>query len=276
MKDRVISTIVIILLIIAMFFFDDSFPLLLNISISIISMFCVHEIIKASGLTKHKFFYYPSIVVAFLVPLFTVVIDEITLIIYAAYSVAMFLGLMFHHTQITFRDLATIYSMSVLIPCALQTIVLARELDPVHGAFYSVIACVAAWIPDVGAFIVGTFFGKRKLAPKISPKKTVEGLIGGVVTNIIALAGLGVIFAFVYTDAVISVSNLMILGVIGLFGALVGTMGDLSFSLIKRSCGIKDFGQIIPGHGGLLDRFDSVIFTAPFVYILFIFLPLVS
>ena len=98
--------------------------------------------------------------------------------------------------------------------------------------------------------------------------------MGGIIVDIVIMLLCGVAFSQLYYGGAVGV-NYPVLFLIGLFGSVLSMMGDLSFSLIKRSCHIKDFGQVIPGHGGILDRFDSVIFTAPFVYILVGFLPLV-
>lgn len=138
--------------------------------------------------------------------------------------------------------------------------------------FYVIIAVFAAWVSDVGAFAAGSLWGKHKLCPSISPKKTVEGLIGGFVLNIAAMLVFGLVFSWSYGGTV--PVNYLTLGLIGLFGSALSVVGDLSFSLIKRSCHIKDFSNILPGHGGILDRFDSVIFVAPFVLLLVQVLPI--
>ena len=135
------------------------------------------------------------------------------------------------------------------------------------------IAVLSAWVADAGAYFAGTFFGKHKLCPNISPKKTIEGAIGGVVVDVLVMLLCGVLFTELYYQGQAK-ADYLVLFIIGFFGAALSILGDLSFSIIKRSCHIKDFGQVIPGHGGILDRFDSVIFTAPFVYLLVSFLPL--
>lgn len=111
---------------------------------------------------------------------------------------------------------------------------------------------------DTGAYLAGRAFGKHKLAPSISPGKTVEGLVGGLVLAGIAAAVVTQVFSPQY--------NLWILCGLGMIVALVGVLGDLSESLLKRGFGVKDSGQIIPGHGGILDRLDALLFTAPVVY----------
>ena len=120
---------------------------------------------------------------------------------------------------------------------------------------------VAAFMSDSAALFTGMACGKHKLAPKASPKKTVEGAMGGLVGGVLGMIVFRIVFFFV-TLQPLSIGWCM---VIGLVGAFMGQLGDLSFSVIKRQCGIKDYGTIFPGHGGILDRFDSVMFIAPFV-----------
>ena len=174
----------------------------------------------------------------------------------------------------TFREIGVVYSMTLLIPTALGTLVGLRALGGNHGMFYVIIGIFSAWIADVGAFFAGSFLGKHKLCPQISPKKTVEGLVGGFVLDMAAMLVFGYIFQVLLYSYEVQISYLSLF-LIGLIGAALSVIGDLAFSLIKRSCHIKDFSEIIPGHGGILDRFDSVIFVAPFVYFVVQFLPIV-
>lgn len=116
---------------------------------------------------------------------------------------------------------------------------------------------IASWGADTGAYFAGNAFGKTKLAPKVSPKKTVEGLIGGVITAVI----LCVILSMVFEPSLIPHSI-----AIGVIGSLISVVGDLSASKIKREMDVKDYGHIMPGHGGVMDRFDSVILVTPFIY----------
>lgn len=116
---------------------------------------------------------------------------------------------------------------------------------------------LTAFGTDIFAYFTGYFFGKHKLSPSISPKKTIEGAVGGVVGSVI----LSVTFILIVQ------ANLIFHGlVMGILGSVISQFGDLTASIIKRKIGIKDYGNLIPGHGGVLDRFDSVLFTAPFIY----------
>ncbi len=272
MKERVTSGVMLVAILIAIVFFNDSFPLALNIAIAVVSALAVYEIIKALGLANRWFLLFPSLIAAVAVQFLTV--EHANLIIYSAYTACVFGSMLQYHREVTFREVAVVYSMVVMIPLALQTIVLVRGLSENHGMFYALICVFAAWIPDAGAFFVGKAFGKHKLCPEISPKKTVEGFVGGIVTNIVIIQLAGWFFSAVFYGGERHVNALSLL-LIGLFGALLSVLGDLSFSLIKRSCHIKDFGNVLPGHGGILDRFDSVIFTAPFVYLVTLVLPMV-
>ncbi len=273
MRSRIISGVVMVSFFATVVLFNDSFPVALNIAIAIVSAMCVFELINASHLLRHWALVYPSLIVSCVLPFLGVEHHE-NFVIYAAYSLCIFLALIIYHKTVSFKDLAIIYSMSIMIPTALQTIVYTRDLSVEHGMFYAMLAILAAWAPDVGAYFAGTFFGKHKLCPEISPKKTVEGFIGGIVFSVFAMIVIGYIFTFMYYQGERQV-NFVVMIIAGIGGALISAAGDLSFSVIKRSCGVKDFGHVIPGHGGFLDRFDSVIFTAPFIYILVSRFPLV-
>ncbi len=116
---------------------------------------------------------------------------------------------------------------------------------------------LTAFGTDILAYFTGYFFGKHKLCPKISPKKTIEGSIGGISGSVILCAAFGYFFFEKLLLHCIA---------IGILGGIISQFGDLTASIFKRKMGIKDYGNLIPGHGGILDRFDSVLFTAPMVY----------
>lgn len=139
------------------------------------------------------------------------------------------------------------------------------QTDLRAGQFLVLLPLLAAWGADTCALFAGMFFGKHKLAPVVSPKKTVEGAIGGVIGGAVL-----VLLVALLMNATLGLKMpLWSAVVLGAVGAVLGEIGDLSFSVIKRQTGIKDYGHIFPGHGGVLDRFDSVLFVAPFAEILF-------
>lgn len=150
----------------------------------------------------------------------------------------------------------------------LSHIYLIREFT--HGKIFVWLAFLAAFGCDTGAYFIGVKFGKHKLIPSLSPKKTIEGSIGGIVTATVLslLYGVWVQSFFVIEDVNIP----LLCGLTGFIGSFLAQVGDLSASAMKRMAGVKDFGNLIPGHGGVLDRFDSVILTAPVVYYLMLFL----
>jgi len=138
-----------------------------------------------------------------------------------------------------------------------------------QGAFLVWLVFICSWGSDTCAYCVGMLMGKHKMAPKLSPKKSVEGAVGGVV----GAALLGALYALAINHFWSGVSaDVVMYAAIGGVGALISMVGDLAASAIKRNHDIKDYGNLIPGHGGILDRFDSVIFTAPIIYYMAIML----
>lgn len=159
--------------------------------------------------------------------------------------------------EVKWHELATAFFAITVIPYAFSAFL--RLDDAGYHRAFLLLPLIFSFGSDTGAFFSGLAFGKHKLAPKVSPKKTVEGAIGGLVGNVIG----GVVFALIMNgcfDQSISYLRIALLGVIC---SVVAQLGDLSFSLIKREFGIKDYGTLFLAHGGVLDRFDSVIFVAP-------------
>ena len=163
-------------------------------------------------------------------------------------------------------NVMTVFFGIVYVPVMLSFIYLTRMLQ---GGFYLVwLIFLSSWGCDTFAYCVGMLIGRHKLAPTLSPKKSVEGGVGGV----IGAAVLGAVFAFVMNQfAETSVNSGLCAAICGVGGA-ISQIGDLCASAIKRNHEIKDYGKLIPGHGGILDRFDSVIFTAPIIYYLTVYL----
>jgi len=154
-----------------------------------------------------------------------------------------------------------------LIPAALAALVALKCME--QGRYLVLLAVMLAFITDGGAYFAGVFLGKHRGITRVSPNKSLEGYIGGFVT--------GIVFAVLYGLVVSAITkqpvNYISLVLIGLIGSLVTELGDLAFSFIKRQYGIKDYGNLLPGHGGMLDRFDSMLFCGPVVLFIVSMLP---
>lgn len=169
----------------------------------------------------------------------------------------------------TLTSVAGIGYLGLTLPC-LMLIRYSCGPKVVHSPFGVMeLGCALVWLTfggtwasDTFAYFTGYLFGRHKLCPNVSPKKTVEGFIGGLIGTAASVAALGYAFGF----------DPRYLAILGVLQSLVAALGDLVESIIKRYTGIKDSGNLIPGHGGVLDRFDSVIFTAPTVYYFLFFL----
>ncbi len=175
------------------------------------------------------------------------------------------------HYTVTLEKMGGSFFFAMLIPYFLSTFVRLRP-DASGASYLILLPLVAAFTSDAFALFAGMAFGKHKLAPELSPKKTVEGAVGGLVGAHRLLPDLRC------GDAVRlpAEGELRLPGHLRSLGSLVSQLGDLSFSYIKRQYGLKDFGNIFPGHGGVLDRFDSVIFCAPLIEILIYWMPAIS
>jgi phosphatidate cytidylyltransferase len=148
-------------------------------------------------------------------------------------------------------------NISITIFSILYIPFLFQHIIYLDGNIYIWFIFITAWGTDTFAYLAGNLFGKKKLCPNLSPNKTIEGSLGGV---------LGSILLTILFSKYLNLPNLWGLIILSILGAIIAQFGDLTASKIKRITGIKDYGFIIPGHGGILDRFDSILFTAPLVY----------
>ncbi|NLK73751.1 MAG: phosphatidate cytidylyltransferase [Clostridiales bacterium] len=156
------------------------------------------------------------------------------------------------------EDITIVYFGLFYVSIMLSYIYQVRMLE--DGSLLVWLIFIGAWGSDTCAYCTGMLFGKHKLTPKLSPKKTVEGSIGGVV----GAALIGFIYASFFKDSITDISNPQLaFAIIGGASSIIAQIGDFAASAVKRNHDIKDYGNLIPGHGGILDRFDSIIFTAP-------------
>ena len=152
-----------------------------------------------------------------------------------------------------FTDVAAVFMSVTYVAVSFTSMALTRYMD--NGNYTFVLVFVAAWVCDSFAYFTGRFFGKHKLAPHLSPKKTVEGSIGGIFFAVLGC----MLYGFVVEKVAGIGANYLVLAAIGLILSIVSQIGDLWASLIKREYGVKDYSQMMPGHGGIMDRFDSII-----------------
>ncbi len=165
-----------------------------------------------------------------------------------------------------YHILLTLFGGAV-IPAGLSALVALKCMD--QGRFLVLLAVLLTFITDGGAYFAGVFLGKHRGITKVSPNKSLEGYIGGFITGVVFALLYGLVISAIIDHPV----NYISLALCGLLGALVTELGDLAFSLVKRQFGVKDYGNLLPGHGGMLDRFDSMIFCGPMVLFIVTLLP---
>jgi phosphatidate cytidylyltransferase len=245
------------------------------IGVAFVSVAAVYEILVATKYIKNI----PSAIVSLLfvaaVPfLLNYDIQHMQYVAFV-FIIGLFMVMLFSHRKVKFAQLSLVTFVSLCIPFSLSCLVFIYDLIPgEHRTFIMLYVCVVTWVSDSGAYFAGTLFGKHKMAPGISPKKTWEGFAGGLLISAGFGATLGLGYMWVYNafwaEVTIIQVNVLFMALMAVPCAVLGVVGDLSASILKRECSVKDFGKIMPGHGGFLDRFDSVLFSAPFAYLVFL------
>lgn len=208
---------------------------------------------------------------------------EVSVIAFAvtlAAAFVVFVTWLRRHKELRYEQIFFALASMVLVPQAMSTMVRIDRMDSENGLFLLIMGLCGAWIADTGAYFTGVAFGKHKLCPEISPKKTIEGFVGGILTTGIVFAAAFLIYGKAGASSGLLGSNYIGTAVfafiIGAVCAVIGTVGDLSASMVKRQIGFKDYGKIMPGHGGLMDRFDSVLFVLPTFYAMISLLDVIS
>lgn len=248
-------------------------PIWLPIMFSALSMVAVHEVLWSTGFVKHPRISGYSILFAGLVPFW---------VHFGSYAKPFLCGVLCYVTLVFVEALASRYTVTlekmggaffftVMIPYFLSSFVRINAMGEL-GVYYILLPLVAAFLSDACALFAGMAFGRHKLAPELSPKKTVEGAVGGFVGAMVFCCVYGAVMEGFFSLQV-NYGRLLLYGALG---SVISQIGDLSFSYIKRQYGLKDFGNILPGHGGVLDRFDSVIFCAPLIELLIWLIPALS
>ncbi len=279
MKKRLITAAVGIAFFIVILFFSGG--IVLNIAVSILSVIAIWEIFVATKYINNIPLLVVNMVFAFAVPFFrTPYSNNVSKVCILLFIIALFVIMLKQKVKI--EQIGLVFMLNTVISFAFSSIIYLRDLpespvyhlQPIDGAFFIVFAVGGAWITDAGAYFVGRFLGKHKMAPTISPHKTWEGAAGGIIINVIGLVIISWVYSFFYLKDTGHINYIAVV-IYGVLCAVAAIVGDLAMSFIKRSCNIKDFGNIMPGHGGVLDRFDSLLLVAPLLYVMLPLLPIV-
>ncbi len=271
LKPRLLTAVVGITLLVGVLIAGEFWNPIIGILVGAACAFMTGEYLNAKNLLKNFWISIPCMLFAFLQSI--LISTQYVYILLTVFMIFCFAVLIINHSVLSYIDLAYAVFGAMLISFGMSALPLICS-SGVGVTFFFCTVFALPWMADAGGFFIGATMGKHKLCPNISPKKTVEGAVGGVIFCFIAAMLIDLIFQFIIMpDAKI---NFRALALLGLIDAPVSILGDLSFSLIKRSLKIKDYGSIFPGHGGMLDRFDSIIFTAPVLVVVNYFIPFIT
>lgn len=263
MLKRTITSIVFVLIIFPVYYFSDT--IVLPIAVSVLSVMGVYEMLGCIGTRSMWRVSVPAYLLAAVVPQIVRYSEtqytflSLYLLVIFAYLVYLLAAGVFSHGKLDVEKISTSYMGVVYVVTAFLCMILLRDRE--HGFYIFFMAMFGPWCSDVFAYLSGRFFGRHKLIPDISPKKTVEGAIGGALFCALAAVLYG--HLVLLYDPAVSRVGYGALFVAGLIISVVSQVGDLIASYIKRKYSVKDYGWILPGHGGILDRFDSVLGVMP-------------
>lgn len=265
MKTRIITAIFAIAIFVPICYFSDL--IIFPIAFSILCAVGVFEIAKCVGMHKNIALCIPMYLVALGLPLVSF-FDTVKPYFFTIAATSVFMTLIYFLAYVMFRlnkdkisDVMTLFALFVYVIGCFSTVVNIRYME--NGNYYYLLIFIGAWVSDTFAYFTGRLLGKHKLIPEISPKKTVEGAIGGIVFAV----GAYVLYGYILSSAFDFTMKYWVLAILGAVSAIVSQIGDLIASAVKRQYEIKDYGFVFPGHGGVLDRFDSVMLVSPFLYI---------
>lgn len=276
MKVRILTAIGIAVLGIPLLVFSQY--VVYPIAIGLLCALSAFELMRVFGMHKNLFIAIPTYIFTSLLPVFTYRpyfgINTGKFLLYLMLSVFFYLLYLaavavLTRGKLSYASLSKLFTAVVYITVCFTSMSLLRYMS--NGNYLYLLIFVGAWTCDTFAYFTGRLFGKHKLAPELSPKKTVEGAIGGVVFTVGGFALYGLIIELLPNSNLDA--NYLALCLIGLVIAVVAQIGDLFASLIKREHGVKDYSRILPGHGGILDRFDSILAVSPVLMVVCALIP---
>ncbi len=251
-------------------FFADT--IVLPIAVAIFALIATYEILHCVGLHKNIWLSVPLYVMAAGLPFGLwycgMQIVELMALLLCIPLLCMLAAAVFSHGKADIRDVSTAFMLWVYTVMGFLGLIFIHNLVT-GGEYFYLLTLVGAWMTDIFAYFVGVLFGKHKLIPDVSPKKTIEGAVGGMVFCTLGFVGFGLLYNHFWIVEGSSALPIWFMAIMGLFVSIVSQVGDLSLSLLKRKYGIKDFGKIFPGHGGVLDRCDSVLAVSIILWIFF-------
>lgn len=260
MKQRIITG-AILTIIVGLFIGFSHLPYVINTFVFILSCFCIYEALNAADNFKNNTLRFVPYLLAFSISFAEIPYYIYIILVLFVITSICFLIMMTNIDKASLKEKYKSFLFSIYIPLSFRALIEMRATP--NGLFLVIATIVATTFTDIFAHLCGTAFGKHKIFPKISPKKTIEGSLSGIlVTLFVSLTIVVIITPSISLHTNIFLSTIFFLGL-----SLVGEFGDLSLSSYKRVCDIKDFSNLLPGHGGVLDRFDSLLFTAPYAFI---------
>ncbi|MBE6623576.1 MAG: phosphatidate cytidylyltransferase [Ruminococcaceae bacterium] len=264
MKQRIITAIILLAVFVPVLVFSHT--IIFPIVASVMSVMAVYEMLSCTGQIKHYVLSVPALIYALSGPLIANTRFANSYGILFAITIIFLFYLLYVHVFLTdkikTKDIALVFMSALYITTSITCIVLLRNAE--FGQYIYLFIFIGACVTDTFAYFGGCLFGKHKLCPKVSPKKTIEGAISGIIFCTLAF----VIYAMLVSKLENVQPHYVTIAIIGAFISVISQFGDLAASAIKRDFGVKDYGNIFPGHGGILDRFDSILAVAPFVFIL--------
>ncbi len=262
LKTRIITGagITVVLTLVMLF---SHIPWVLSLTVAALSVQAIYEFYRATKLKDNKAAYYISCVVAVLLSVIIVPHFEYIVVLFFVAAISLFAYLMLNVRAL--KEVKPWFSVCIaaMIVVFFKCMSGIREMD--GGIFLLGMTILVPVITDIAAYFVGRGCGKHKLAPIISPKKTVEGSIGGTVCAV----GILMLVALILNATNVLQIHYTALVIYLISASVIGQFGDLALSSVKRIVGVKDYGNLLPGHGGILDRFDSLLFVLPFTYLFF-------
>ncbi|MBQ2901989.1 MAG: phosphatidate cytidylyltransferase [Agathobacter sp.] len=262
-KTRLLSGIVLVILALIVIISGGYLTLFSLLGISLIGMFELYRVFKLEKTPLARVSYSMAIIF-YVSQLFGGFIDPMAMVMF--FLILLMFVYVFAYPKYSAKDVMAIFFGMFYVAVMLSYVYQIRVLE--NGVYLAFLIFICSWGCDTCAYCVGVLIGKHKMAPVLSPKKSIEGAVGGVVGT----ALLTVIYTSVFrTQMGLDTRSIVVLAVISAVAALISMVGDLTASAIKRNYDIKDYGTLIPGHGGIMDRFDSMMITAPIIYYLAVY-----